>query len=135
MDDNEDDATTDIKPASTEPITILEDHPLMGLWEGSFKVKNVKGVEDTVPETLFLYSTLGSDASPDFKDLPPEPSFPFCLMKGSQWSAFLTSQLTQKENNTATSAPIDNAQPGGQLENQVSSSFGCLFYFILQQIN
>lgn len=104
---------------SADPVLILEDHPLMGVWEGSFKVKNAKGAEDTVPETLFFYSTLGTDASADFKDLPPEPSFPFCLMKGPQWSAFLSAQLAQKESqpqvtNQSTSDAVTNSADTGK---------------------
>lgn len=103
----------------TEPISITEDHPLMGLWEGSFKVKNVKGAEDTVPETLFFYSTLGSDPPTQFKDLPPEPSFPFCLMKGPQWTAFLNSQLLPKEKVSAVTINTTDGEP--QNENNISS--------------
>lgn len=109
------------KKEPADPVLILENHPLMGVWEGSFKVKNAKGAEDIVPETLFFYSTLGSDASADFKDLPPEPSFPFCLMKGPQWSAFLSAQLAQKEaqpqitNQSASDAVTNSTEAGNQV--------------------
>lgn len=99
---NDDSVEHTTKIINTEPIKIVGEHPLMGLWEGSFKVKNVKGADDTIAETLFFYSTLDSDPPIEFKGLPPDPSFPFCLMKGSQWKAFLNSQLVKKEvsNNT-----------------------------------
>lgn len=99
-------ASDDLDEHNSKPIKIVEEHPLMGLWEGSFKVKNIKGTEDTVPETLFFYSTLGSDPPAEFKDLPPEPSFPFCLIKGAQWASFLNSQSLKKEIQT-NSTPVE----------------------------
>lgn len=120
---NEDETNEkDSKALITEPISITEDHPLMGLWEGSFKVKNVKGAEDTVPETLFFYSTLGSDPPTQFKDLPPEPSFPFCLMKGPQWTAFLNSQIPQKELATAVTINSTYSEPQNDAGNQNNTS-------------
>jgi hypothetical protein len=62
-------------------VFISPSHPLMGVWKGSFNVKNIKGTEDIVEETFFFYSTLGGEIEENLKDLPPEPPFPYCLMK------------------------------------------------------
>lgn len=67
-----------------EKVTIEKSHPLMGLWQGSFNVKNIKGQEEEVQETFFLHSTLGAGLLPNLKDLPPEPQFPYCLLKTSK---------------------------------------------------
>lgn len=66
--------------SSQQPAVIPSTHPLLGLWKGHFAVSSAKG-EDIVEETLFFYSVLGEELLPQFRDLPPEPSFPFCLLK------------------------------------------------------
>lgn len=67
---------------STGPVSIPATHPLFGVWKGSFMVKAMKGPgEELIHETLFFYTTLGAAPMTDFKDLPPEPTFPFSLLK------------------------------------------------------
>lgn len=63
-----------------DPVTIPCGHPLLGLWQGHFSVTSAKG-EDVVPETFFFHAVLGAEVLQRFADLPPEPSFPFCLLK------------------------------------------------------
>lgn len=87
------DAPTVETEGSKEPIKIPFSHPLMGLWVGNFSVKNAKGTEDLISETMFLYTTMGADIKPEFKDLPPEPQFPFCLMKGQPLPVVQTSTV------------------------------------------
>ena len=65
---------------NNDPIHINPLHPLMGVWQGSFAVKTLKG-EEFINETLFFYTTLGAEMNQDFKDLPPEPQFPYILLK------------------------------------------------------
>lgn len=93
--------------SSTTTTTIQRTHPLFGLWEGSFDVRNAVGVVDTsVDETMFLYTYAGIGAVPPtggvsndhsvymsemtrnapaldpyFDELPPEQVFSYSVIK------------------------------------------------------
>jgi hypothetical protein len=64
-----------------ETAIIPDVHPLAGVWKGNFSITTPKG-EEKVEEILFFYSMLGkSDQFEQFKDLPPEPQFPYTLLR------------------------------------------------------
>lgn len=88
------DTSFEIKEESSqnvaEKVTIKKTHPLMGLWQGSFNVKNIKGQEEEVQETFFIHSTLSAGVLPNLKDLPPEPQFPYCLLKSHKVSFYFS---------------------------------------------
>eukprot|EP01039_Chlorochromonas_danica_P006823 gene6823-7537_t len=96
-----------------QPAVIPSAHPLLGLWKGHFAVSSAKG-EEIVEETLFFYSVLGEELLPQFRDLPPEPSFPFCLLKHhhllnpTQAAAAAVAQVTVENPEDAPSSMLEH---------------------------
>jgi hypothetical protein len=68
-------------PVSTTPVIIERDHPLFGLWTGSFDVRGVNGVLDKVQESFFFHSFMNQDPSDDLIDLPQEPQFTSLILR------------------------------------------------------
>ena len=54
------------------PVEIEATHKLIGLWHGSFTMKNPKGNQE-VEETFFFHSIAGQGTHPKLSELPSEP--------------------------------------------------------------
>ena len=54
------------------PVTLQRSHPIIGLWQGSFNLRNSKSSQD-IEETFFLYGKAGAQVDERLKELPSEP--------------------------------------------------------------
>lgn len=70
---------------STHPVMLKSDHPLFGLWEGSFDVVNLAATpiseSSTISETFFFHSFMGVDPGPELACLPQEAHFTISVLK------------------------------------------------------
>jgi hypothetical protein len=64
---------------------------------------------------LFFHSILGADPLPQFQSLPPDPPFPYCLLKNHSFSsnAVITTTATANETNSNIS---EQGNVGGEPE-------------------
>ena len=68
----------------THPAPLRTDHPLFGLWEGSFEIVALTpDAETQVSETFFLHSFFGEAPGQELADLPPEARFSSTVLKTS----------------------------------------------------
>jgi len=93
----------------THPAPLRTDHPLFGLWEGTFEIVALTpDAETQVSETFFLHSFFGEGPSPELADLPPEARFSATVLKTSPVQLI----------------PIDDASAGGEEQPIVLVGFG-----------
>ena len=114
----EDSAANTARP--THPVMLKSDHPLFGLWEGSFDVVTVTPcTESTINETFFFHSFIGVDPGPELACLPQEAHFTMSVLKAVPFP-LLPGQLTAGYG----SMPVVGGQdfPGDQIPDASSAT-------------
>lgn len=70
-------------------VKIDRAHPLLGLWKGSFNVKNATGGEDSVVEEFFFHKMLNTNTQPELLNLPEDPYFSYTALRHTDISSYL----------------------------------------------
>lgn len=66
----------------THPVTLKPDHPMFGLWEGTFDIVTIPpSTEAEIAETFFFHSYLGVEPISELAELPQEAHFTYSVLK------------------------------------------------------
>ena len=98
-----------------QPVRITREHPLFGVWGGSFDVSEPNpGTEHSVPETFFLHSYLGWPVRPEYRSLPAPSYFTFSALRNAPFPLLppLLMPQANKNNNSKSADATGGATEG-----------------------
>jgi len=114
------------RPTGLQPVRIPRDHPLFGLWTGSFDVMEAApggGQEHTVAETFFLHSFLGNPEQKALTCLPGQSYFTFSALRASPFP-LLPLSLMPKPPTKQSPSSADKADKASDADGDTSSTTG-----------
>ena len=76
-------------PTNSATVKINRVHPLLGLWKGSFNIKNSLGGEDSVAEEFFFHKLLNTNTQTELLNLPEDPYFSYTALRHTDISLYL----------------------------------------------
>ena len=86
---NDDDNKNELINQDATFVKINRVHPFLGLWKGSFNVKNATGGEDCINEEFFFHKVLNTKTQPELLNLPEDPYFSYTALRHTDISLYL----------------------------------------------